>query len=103
VSVSAVQRGNLSPFSIALDQGGGLPKWSATPTFNSQCNLLYRIGLHKICYSYVQLTVTEIESTIIETNFKNFLFPSVNVVVESLVVNANTIDLGGGRGSSWCL
>ena len=41
--------------SLALDQGDGLLKWNATPTFSSQW-LSAQIGLPKLCYSYVELT-----------------------------------------------
>ena len=48
------------PFSLALDQGDGLLKWSATPTF-SFLRLTAQIGLPQLCYSYVELTEARIE------------------------------------------
>jgi len=41
-------------FSITQDQGGGLPNWSATPTFRRHW-FSTQIGLSKLCYSYVKL------------------------------------------------
>ena len=46
--------------SLALYQGDGLLKWSATPTFNS-LRPTAQIGLPKLCYSYVELTEAGIE------------------------------------------
>jgi len=48
------------PFFIVLDQKDRLLKWSATRTFSSHW-LTAQMRLPKLCYSYVELMVAEIE------------------------------------------